>query len=132
MSSDLVAYKKPRLIETLQDVLDSEEFEISFTQHANLASRFQKDRPGSLEHRIYERSIAQWAPFKEKKGLYLHALGSDEFIDSPNIIRRNNIAFLCPHIPAGIIVRFECKDMAKPKFGDDPVPYSSLYPTNLS
>ena len=113
MSSDLVTYTKPKLLKSLQDVFDArDEYKISFTQHASVEKRFEYSED-KLERALFETYRKSWAPLKGVSGKYYPTMGSDEFTDSPRIIKENKIAFMVHHIPAGIIVGFECKGMGR-------------------
>ena len=82
MSAGLVPYKKPILLDTLQDILDAgDSIKISFLETSNALGEFQNSPDGSIQRKLYQRSLTQWAPFKDKGGDYLHVYPSARMLD---------------------------------------------------
>lgn len=109
MSADLISYKKPILLDTLQDVLDAENsIKISFLEASNALGEFRNSPDGSIQRKLYQRSLAQWAPFKDKGDDYLHVYPSARMLEVVDLIKKWKMALLTSSIPAKIALGIDC------------------------
>ena len=109
MSADLVSYKKPILLDTLQDVLDAgDSIKISFLEASNALGEFRDSPEGSIKRKLYQRSLAQWAPFKHKGDDYLHVYPSARMLEIVDSIKKWKMALLTSSIPANLALGLDC------------------------
>ena len=109
MSSDFVSYKKPILLDTLQDVLDAgNSIKTSFLESSNALGEFRDSPEGSIKRKLYQRSLAQWAPFKGKRDDYLHTHPSDKMLGVVYLIRKWKMVLLTSSGSAKVILGIEC------------------------
>ena len=109
MSADLVSYKKPILLDTLRDVLDAGDgIKISFLEASNALGEFRDSPEGSIKRKLYQRSLTQWTPFKNKGDDYLHVYPSARMLEVVDLIKKWKMALLASSIPAKIALGIDC------------------------
>lgn len=109
VQSDLVTYKKPILINSLQDLLDSGDgFKISFIEASSAASVFKHSHEGSLERKLYERSSAQWAHARD--GENYQVMPSNEMLRITRLLEEYKLAYLTYRVPIGIVLGMQCAE----------------------
>lgn len=122
MSADLVSYSKPHLLNSLLDVWNAgNSVKVSFTEASNIASSFQKSPNGSLQNKIYQRSLNQWKGAAEN----FHLMPSSVLLRGSDLVTKEKVALLTQTAPIGILLGLECKDV----FDSHPSPlkYSSIH-----
>lgn len=120
MSADLVTYRKPILLDSLQDVWDAyNRINISFVESSSAAGVFMHSEENSIQQKIYRRSLSQW---RNKKGMNLHLYPSDLMLQGPNLIKGYKLALLSSDLPTKITLGLECS-----RSDTDKDLYSNLY-----
>lgn len=125
LSADLVSYKKPILLETLQDVWDAgDSVNISLVASSSAPGVFKHSEEGSIQNRLWRRSIEQW---KGVKGLNLRIFPSDLILASPQLVKKYKLAILSNDFPSKIFIGLECS-----RSDTDPDLYSNFYRSKKS
>ena len=109
MSADLVVYKKPLLLDTLDEVWrERKKFNISFIEASSAPGVFKYSPIGSIQNKLYEKSIAQWAAIEKKTGDNYHVIASNDMLSSTALIKSHRMALLSSILPIGIMLGLEC------------------------
>lgn len=113
MCSQLVSYKKPNLVNTLENVWESKDlYNISFVQASSAPGIFKQSTEGSFKQNFWRESIRQWQRI-EKTGsdsdvTNLQIFPSSEMLRAPEHIEHYSMALLSSILPAKIVLGLEC------------------------
>lgn len=109
MSAELVAYKKPQLLNTLTEVWNArDKYNISFVEASSAPGIFASSEVGSLKRKLWEESTVQWDRIKAKGKENLRLLPSISMMSGFKKIKEYNMALLSSYLPIGILIGLDC------------------------